>query len=677
MENSNIPPTYDFGDSETRTRDNNRWWEIPAAPSDGDDGRDLSRCAFDVFNALRDEQAYLHRRYKKCIEQYENIRIDNLLAWQYSSPVDKDGPNQLNITEQMIDTLQAEIISNRTKPMFTTSGGDFLAQEQAEELTRFCVGLFSDCKVHEKLAPAVCTDALVFGTGIAKVWEEGGKIRAQRIFPAEVVVDTVQASLAEPRTLYHHRILGRDSVIAAFVCDYDEGQDGSDGEDGDSDMRKKAREENRRVRRILENATDYSGQKLSVSGSASRGIRDLVQVIEAWRLPTGTEPGRHIVAVEGSGCLLDEEWGHDWFPFVMLRYKPRTKGFWGKGVAEILEGHQAIINSFREKIIAQLALSSPILWTAPGSDTNADSMRSNGLFTIIQTPEPPKLIVSPSVPGDLMQRLREEISDAGSMIGINTFMMDSTIPKGIDGGSGVALRLYNDTKSKRFMNFARAFDTFHIDLCELMVKTADACEDAGNSEIIANFYDEIQVRRIKYADIRLPEEAYVIRPAPVNFLSESPSFRMSDVETLMPYLPDDQKMPFLAKAMRQPDMQDFTSNVSADEDAIDKAISLILRGIKTSAEVSPSAYMKPELAIERARVAYLKAKTDGAPDERLNELENWMDLCMNLKSLIENAQAPAQPEMQAPDPSMDPTQPQPPMGMPEQMPMAPMAPMVG
>lgn len=597
----------DFNPLRAQMFTDNYWWK---ASKEG--VADSIAC---TIENLMQEQIYISQRFKRAISLYENIDVSNLIAWQFASVSDRDGPYQYNIVEQIVDTLHAEIISNRTRPQFFTEGGDWLSQERASDLTSFADGLFMESQVHEIVAPSACLDALVFGTGIVKVWAEGGKVKASRIFPHEVMVDDVAAALSPPRTMYHVKYCSRDTALAQF------------GDDN-------------RLVRIIEDAPLFDSSVFQ-----SRPIKDIVAVYEAWRLPTAKEKGRHVISLQ-QGVIVDEEWENEWFPFVFLRYKPRTKGFWGKGVPEILEGHQELINDMRDKINAQLAMAAPMIWIKTGSRIKEADL-SNQIWKVVESDVAPEYIVNNAVPADLMQRQQQEVADAGSLVGANTLMMKSELPPGLNSGSGRALRIYNDTKSKRFMRFAREYESFHINLCKLMIRMADYAVDSG--EKVEVIYDsETYIERANYNKIKLPECEYVIKPQPVNFLSDTPSGRLSDIEALAAIFPEELK-PKLASLLQNPDLKSATTYLNADEDAIQKACYSILRGKKSSADVAPSAYLNLELAISMARTILLDAQTKGAPVDRVLDLENWIEMC---KRLFDKGMPPPGPPAQLPPPAL-------------------------
>lgn len=559
-----------------------------------------------LLDTLRGERTYVQRRNRRAIELYGNVECGNLSTFQYMTDTDVDGVYQYNLVESIVDTVQAEVISNRTRPQFFTDGGDWESKEKARELTSYISGVFSDNDIYNGLSPSVCLDALVFGTGFAKVWEEEGKIKIERCFPPEVIVDDVEASLSnnKPRNMYYSRYLPRGTVEAIFS------------------------EDNKKLELIKGSTGDDFKQ------GAERTHVDILSLTEAWHLPDGKSKGRHMILC-GNTCILDEDYKQKYFPFVVLRYKDRVRGYLGKGIPEILEGQQELINDLRDKINAQVLGSSPFIWTAPGSKLT-ESEISNRIWRVIESETPPQYIANNSIPPDLMARFQQEVSEAGTLVGANTLMLRSELPPGIQSGSGRALRIYNDTKSKRFMKFARAYEQMHIDLANLIMDVSAYAEECGTN--IETVYEAGGVlKKMSYSEIAPKNDLYIIRPEPINFLSDTPSGRLSDIEALASIFPEDMKSK-LVRLLDNPDVQGVTSYLSANDDAISKAFSAILRGEKTSSQVAPNQYMDLPLCLQMGKSMILSAMTQGAPPERLLELENWLEMAKILKDRGEEEQ---------------------------------------
>lgn len=571
------------------------------------DSNQAASALLELLNILKAERAYIDRRYRRAIELYENVQCGNLVAWQYMTQTDTEGVYQYNLVESIIDTIHAEIITNRTRPQFFTDGGDFESKERARHLTSFISGLFSDNSIYSQVAPRVCLDALVFGTGFAKVWEEEGEVKADRCFPPDVIVDDNEAALSngKPRNMYYVRHLPRETVYALF-------------------------EHNEEALLQLKTQPGTTLDSYNV-----RTHLDIMTVVEAWHLKGGVlKKGRHLISC-GNVCLLDEEYDHSYFPFVVLRYKERMKGWLGKGIPEILEGQQELINDLRDKINAQIVGSSPFIWTQPGSKLT-ESEISNRIFRVIESETEPKYVAYNSVPPDLFHQFDREVNDAGQMVGANSLMMKSELPAGLNSGSGRALRIYNDTKSKRYMRFARAFESFHINLAQMMMRICDVVVDSGESDIETTYEYDGFLKKVSYRDIRIKHGNYIIKAQPVNFLSDTPSGRLSDIEALASIFPDEMKMQ-LVRLLDNPDIKSLSNYLASDEESISKACSLILRGEKTAGEVAPNMYMNLGMCLDIGRRVFLEAQTAGANEDNLIELESWLAMA---KSLLEASMAP-------------------------------------
>jgi hypothetical protein len=89
----------------------------------------------------------------------------------------------VNVTKSCVNTLHAEVIATRPRPMFLTSGGDYEQQKRAKALTKWCEGLFYESKVDTEVGPPCARDGLVFDLMVAKIVTEHGRVRAERWAP--------------------------------------------------------------------------------------------------------------------------------------------------------------------------------------------------------------------------------------------------------------------------------------------------------------------------------------------------------------------------------------------------------------------------------------------------------------------------------------------------------------
>lgn len=577
------------------------WWE----------NRDIeaARLLFDTVEALRQEQTYIESRCRKAIELYENVEIDDLNAWNFATPTEIDGPNQLNIVESIVDTIHAEIITQRTKPQFCTYGGDWMAQERAKSLGQFVGGIFYENRVHEELAPDAAWDALVFGDGwIRRYIDSEGRVKLRRVFPFDVVFDDVEAANGPPQQLYEVKLRSRQLLMKLY-----EGQSSKQA--------------------LIKDAPEFHIK------NQTRRISDMVQVIEGWHLGSAKKPGRTIIAVH-NGALEEDSYAETMFPFINLKFKRRRKGFLGKGVPEILEGHQENINTLREKISTQIQSASPYTWVPPGSKISESNL-SNEVMRVIESEVEPKSVAYMAVPNDLLQHYASEQAAASELVGVNMLMMKSELPPGIDGGSGRAVRIYNDIKSKRFMRFARAYETMHLELAEHIVRAIENSETEGTGYTATSEQDGT-LQKIDFKEVRLPKNSFIIRPAPVNFLADTPTGQLSDIEALAQIFPDEMK-PYLLQMIQSPDLQHLVSRLGSQQDAVEKILGDLMAGRTLPNDRPPIPFMKLDNAIEIAQQVILEAYAEGAPNDRIQRVIDWVSLAKELLAKVPPPPMPMAP----------------------------------
>ena len=199
--------------------------------------------------------------------------------------------------------------------MFLTDNGDYKERRLSEQLNQFIQGEFYQTKAYEKAA-VMLRDALVWGTGILKIYEtEDHKVGLERKMWTECFVDPNESMSSDPRQFYEVKMVDREVLIANYP-------------------------KYEKILTVAENAYPDN------SAESGKTISDLVMIVEGWHLPSGkdSKDGRHTIACS-SGVILDEEYTKDKFPFVFLHYSNRLAGFWSQGLAEQLMGTQLEINS--------------------------------------------------------------------------------------------------------------------------------------------------------------------------------------------------------------------------------------------------------------------------------------------------------------------------------------------
>jgi hypothetical protein len=582
------------------------------------------------IKAVKDEQEYVFARFRRSIELYDNVDCPDLESYRYSTDKDSGPPYGYNVVEATADTLHAEILSNRTKAQAVTTQGDWELKERAEDQTDFLVGVMHEVRLQEKVRPAVLRDAIAHGTGIYRDCERyyDGRVGVERVYPWEVIVDESSITASnEPREIYHEYIIPRSQLLDNPAL-------------------------TQRARKIVESAPEATFKH-----GPRRRVTDLIRVSEAWRLKSteDADDGRYVLCLE-NGTVFDEEYYCASDPFTVVRFKTRTKGWYGKGVAEIMDGAQDHINELREKMKINLAGSSPFIWLPEGAEITEAEI-TNEIWRIIKSKEPPQHMVYNAIPQDMVQRFETEKSDAPNLVGVNMAMMKSELPPGIDGASGKSQIVYNDTKSKRFFCLATDDEAAVINLSYRVLERADKIVDDGNPyKAVAIGDGWIQI--IDYSNIRLEKNSFMLRLAPVNLLSDSVSARLREVETLMGIAPEPFK-PYIFGLLKAPDLESITNVIDADSRAFRRIFGMVLRGKAKAGDVMPQPFMDLQLGVQMARGFYLDAMTAGCPDTRLEQMRQWIGAAQAMLAAQSQMAQPAPPP-----PGMEPAPPPTPQGAP-------------
>lgn len=532
----------------------------------------------------------------------------------------------LNVIASCIDTLVSKIAKNSPRPSFQTTRGNFKQRQKAKRLDQFVRGLFYEAEVYKHTAVQFF-DGCWAGTGVLKVFLNHAKrIRVERTFPDELYVDDVDGMYGAPRQLYQRKLIPRDVLLAD--------PDFSDSQE--------------KVAAITEAATPSEAE-------ATRGFGDVVEVWESWHLPAykGAGDGHHVIAIDGCE-LYHEEWKHEFFPFVFFRYKPRVLGFWGQGLAEELTGIQLEINRLLRSVSEQLRRKGRGRVFLHGDSKVVPAHLTNGIGDVVKYfgTNPPVVDNSNAVAQEEFVQLDRLVRYAYQLAGISEMSAGSKKPSGLD--SAVAIREFSDVESERFALTGKRYEAIFLDLAKVMLALVGETGGSGYKVKVAG---KRVVDEIDWKDIQLDEESYTIQMFPVSSLPQLPSARRQAVKELL----QDGVITDMAEYRRLldfPDLEEEGNLAAAALDDVDNTISKILDEEKPE-YIPPDEHQNLQLLISRARAAYLRAKHEGAEENRLSKLRTLID---QASALVLKAQKPPAPAAAPAAPAPMPAAPMP--GMP-------------
>ena len=392
---------------------------------------------------------------------------------------------------------------------------------------------------------------------------------------------------------------------------------------------------------------------------------DTVEVIEAWRLPSGpdSKDGRHVVAVS-NGVLLDEPWEDDTFPFPMMHYSQPTIGFWGTGCAQILRGIQQRLDAIDvtiekcHKLLANVRIAVP-----ESANVNLDHLldnRDGAAFTYSGNQVPTALNFQ-AVSPELYNQREWLKAQAFAEAGVSQLSAQSLKPVGLD--SGAALRTYLDTQSERFVALAQAYQEFYVEIARQCIRAARRLAENDNGYTVL-YKSKNKVEYISVAELDLDDESYILQVFPISMLPSTPAGKLAALQELLQAGTISQETFY--RLADFPDLDAERELQTAARDLVDMTLDTIL---ETERYLSPLPMQDLNVALSVSVKRYMRARVDGTSAEALELLARYMT---DAEAMLKDAAAKA-----APPPPMGPPMPGgPPMPPGGELPpeMAPPAP---
>ena len=577
-------PTGPAGDDGKPIR---KWWKL--------DESELSESIVSTVHAIKRSQTGMETQRQIAARLYGNLSLLNIsgLTFTRSAQASTAVRDRVtyNVISSVIDTITAKIAKNRPKPLFLTSGGDFKAQRKAKLLNKFTEGIFYENNV-KTLGPQAFRDGAIWGTGPVKVVPDNGRVKFERTLSSELYVDDIDGFYGSPRQMHHVKPIDRDVLIECWPKKADE------------------------VLAALAMPIDQLGGAPLVS--------DQIPVIESWHLPSGpkAKDGRHVISI-ADVILLDEPWTRNSFPFAFFHWSRRVFGFWGQGIPEQIQNIQLEINKLLWVIQRSMHLMGSFKIWLPHDAKTATEHLNNDIGTIIRGTTPPQYLVPAIVPAEMYQHLATLRQSAYEQCGVSQLSAAAKKPEGLD--SGKALREYNDIESDRFQIVGQAYEEFHLDLARLAIETAkEIAEREGEFKVKAPMSREI--REIKWSEVALPDDSYILQCYPISHLPQDPAGRLQTVQEEVQAGFYDART--AKRLLEFPDLEMVDSLTDAVEERILKVLDAIVDDGKST---PPDPMMDLGTARKFALQYYNRGAIDGLDEERMELLRTWLDQIMALE----------------------------------------------
>lgn len=501
------------------------------------------------------------------------------------SPVLNKYAVPVNVICPLIDTAEARITAARPRPFFKTVGGSWSQQRKAKKLQKFADGIFDETKAY-RLGQQALKDAALFGTGCVKVFTKDGKIGAERVLISDILVDEQLGFDRNPRELGEVKEVSRIRLLRAF---------------GDDAQAQEA------IKKLI-----------SVGSRVNNLWSDLVEVYECWALPEGENKGRHVIVIPGA-TLLDEEWTHDYFPLIFIRWRNSPAGFYGLGLAHQAMAPQVEITSVVRNISKNLHLHvNPRVLVANGSAVNPNHI-TNAWGTVL-TYNPglkPELWSPQIVPPEAYQWFLMMYEKVFEMTGLSTQAAFAQKPSGVTAAK--AFRNLSEIQDARLAPISQHYEDFYLDFTVACVDAAEYLSEKDPSFSVTSGSSK-RAERLRFKEVRMPKDDYTVQLFAANFLSRTPSGLFDDIKDLIDAQmldPDEGK-----KLMDFPDLQAVFDDVNATRDNFESQIEKIL---DDDLYLPPQPFDDLQLGIKVYRNAYNRARLDDVPEDRQELMRQWIE----------------------------------------------------
>lgn len=405
-----------------------------------------------------------------------------------------------NAIQSIIDTAIARLTRDKPTPYHLTSGGDYHVQRKAKKMNELRDGIFHECQTYKK-GEMCARDSAIFGAGLMKVFARDGKICHERVPLSQIYVDEMEALTSDPRSMHQVMNIDRDVL--------------EDWRGGGGNTKK------------IEDAN-----RASMSESRNPSIADVVQVRESWHLRSGpkAKDGKHVVSIAGE-TLLEERWDHDFFPFAMMPWCPKTYGYWPQGLAEQLQPMQLELNKILRCLQVSYERACLMLVLVENGSKVVKAHIDNEIGRLLSyTGTPPEVVTPPIAPPEIYQQIETLIRRMRDQAGLSEMATQGEKPAGVD--SGKALRTLDDMETVRFTQISHAYEQFYIDIDRISLAVArDIAEEEGEYSVKVPGRSSMSER--KWSEVDLEPDDYSIHVYPTSALPDDPAGRLQTIQEYM------------------------------------------------------------------------------------------------------------------------------------------------
>lgn len=529
-----------------------------------------------------------------------------------------DGRMRYNLGASTVDTMISIVASQRAVPQSVVKGGDWNVQRKAKLRTRVMQTQAIELKLHE-LSSKAYDDACTTMIGALHFMRDPdtGLPHIERVLPLELVWDPTEAMAGYPRSLYRVRLVDR-AVLKALYPSKAKDLDGADGPS-------------------VNDQRDFALYR--------QRDCDQVVVVEAWHLPSSSKAndGRHVICT--STCSLsDSPWKRSRFPIVVSRWAPRQLGFLGRSLIEEVRPAQQRIHKLIDYVEQCQDLGSkPQVWVHGNSQVEAEQIDNVAMsVNRYYGDSPPTFFTFDATPHDLEASIEQIREHAWSQLGLTQAQLQGEKPSGVT--SAVAMKTVDDIGSRRHAQNLKHHEAFMVECFQAL---ADLNDDIAEQNPAFEVRASIRARFLetsKWAELKIEEGDERIGVFPISALPTTPTGRYDRIEEWVQAGWITREVALLLHGM--PDLEAYEDIETADIRYVQHQVGQILNG---KLGILPESYQDLAIAADYARKKYIATREEGAPEEILQELRNFIDAIKDKQDELAAKQAAKQ---QPPAPAM-------------------------
>lgn len=531
-------------------------------------------------------------------QPHEFSSVDGLFYNNVShEPIDS---RKLNIIRMAVDAVTASVAGPKPKATPVPRGNSFRLAKECKKLDQFLYGAFQDLAIWDKME-SVFIDAAVCGTGFLKFYTAGGKMKAERVRPFEILVDQMECLNTKTPTTMVQRKLVSKTILAS-----------------------KYSKNKELVERLGDEKTDVGG----------RG--EAVYVYEAWHCPEEGK-GRHVIAIDGV-TILDEKWDCG-FPFVVMRMNHKITGFYGSSLSEEVLPDQIRLDELEDVLtISQDLMCRPRILAEQGSKIKAGAVDNDiGKFLFYSGTKPEAVVWGGSNIELYNERSRRENSWM-RRTGVSEMAATSQLPSGVRLDSSRAVREFSGSQDRRFSKVSQRFEAAHLDCARHIIRLCKDLYGSGHKVKVAcvmRYKRDTMAKEIDWGAIDLADENYSLNIEASSIYNMSPSARMDWAGELVGKGAIDQgEFRMILGYGDEENILDLTSQGEVD---ILQTIDAIEDGQDFR---SPDPMQNLMFGIKMCKLAYLRnSRLEGCPKQVLLDLELWVE---QAKALLDQMAAEQQ-----------------------------------